>query len=79
MTLFDAVGLAGSAVILGTYALTIGGRLDARSGWALAGNFVGASLILASLWHDFNLSAVIVEAAWAAIALVGLIRLALRR
>ena len=30
MTLYDAVGLAGTALILGTYALTVGGRIDAR-------------------------------------------------
>lgn len=79
MTLYDAIGLAGTALILGTYALTVADRIDARRAPALAGNFAGASLILVSLSHDFNLSAAIVEGAWAAIALIGLLRLATRR
>jgi len=79
MTAFDAVGLAGSALILGTYALTVAGRADARGWRALLGNFAGASAILVSLSHDWNLSAAVVEGAWAAIALVGLVRIALRQ
>ena len=35
---------------------------------ALAGNFLGAARILISLRHDFNLSAAIIEDAWALIA-----------
>ncbi|MEO5937672.1 MAG: hypothetical protein ABIQ43_01530 [Sphingomonas sp.] len=79
MTAFDVVGLAGTALILGTYALTVGGRIDARQVPALIGNFLGATLILISLAHDFNLSAAIVEGAWALIAGIGLIRLVLKR
>ena len=79
MTIYDAVGLAGTALILGTYALTVGGRIDARRAPGLAGNFLGASMILVSLSHDFNLSAAIVESVWALIAGIGLIRVALKR
>jgi len=79
VTLFDAIGLGGTALILGTYALTVAGKIDARRAPALFGNFAGASLILVSLSHDFNLSAAIVEGAWALIAAVGLLRAALRR
>ena len=79
MTTCDAVGLVGTALILGTYALTVAGRADPKRAPALAGNCLGAALILVSLWADWNLSAAIVEGAWAAIALVGLVRLALRR
>ena len=79
MTIYDAIGLAGTAIILGTYALTVGDRIDARRVPALIGNFLGAALILVSLSHDFNLSAVIVESAWALIAGVGLIRLVMKR
>lgn len=72
------VGLAGTALILGSYAGTVAGRLDPQRAVALAGNLIGASLILVSLAHDFNLAAAIVEGAWAVIALVGLLRLARR-
>ena len=79
MTIFDIAGLAGVVTILAGYAAATTGRLDARGAPSLALNFAGASLILLSLTRAFNLSAAIVEGAWAFIALVGLIRLALRR
>ena len=55
------------------------GRLHPKGAPSLAINFFGASLILLSLMRTFNLAAAIVEAAWAFIALVGLVRLALAR
>jgi hypothetical protein len=76
---FDIAGLVGVTVILVGYALGVLGRLDPERAPSLAVNFIGASLILVSLTHAFNLSAAIVEAAWALIALAGLCRLALRR
>ena len=42
-------------------------------------NLVGSALILLSMTHAFNLSAFVMEAAWAAMAAYGLVRLALRR
>jgi hypothetical protein len=77
--MFDAVGLAGTALILATYALTVAGRVDPKRAPALAGNAAGASLILVSLSHDWNLSAAVVESAWATIAFIGLLRLAVSR
>ena len=77
MSLFDIAGLIGVAVILVGYALATTGRLDPKGAPSLAVNFVGASLILLSLTRAFNLSAAIVEGAWALIALVGLIRIGL--
>lgn len=77
MSLFDIAGLIGVAAILVGYALATTGRLDPKGAPSLAVNFVGASLILLSLTRAFNLSAAIVEGAWALIALVGLIRIGL--
>lgn len=79
MSWFDIVGLVGVTVILSAYAASTLGRLDPHGAAALSLNFAGPSLILLSLTQRFNLSAAIVEAAWAAIALMGLVRLALRR
>ena len=79
MTWYDIAGLIGVATILAGYAAATTGRLDAKGAPSLAINFAGASLILLSLTQRFNLSAAIVEAAWALIALIGLIRIALRR
>lgn len=71
----DVIGLTGVAMMLIAYGLTVAGRLDVRAWPALAANFVGAVLVLISLAHDFNLSAVVIETAWAVIALAGLIRI----
>ena len=74
MTAFDAAGLVGDAVILGAYAAVQLKWLDSIRPPALALNLIGASLILVSLTRAFNLPAAIVEAAWALIALFGLVR-----
>ncbi|HEY3800224.1 MAG TPA: hypothetical protein VGL58_17895 [Caulobacteraceae bacterium] len=79
MNLFDVGGLIGVAIILAAYALATTGRLHPEAAPSLALNFAGASLILLSLSRAFNLSAAIVEGAWALIALVGLARIGLRR
>jgi hypothetical protein len=79
MSLYDIAGLIGVALILIGYAAATMGRLHPKSAPSLAINFVGASLILLSLTRAFNLSAAIVEGAWALIALVGLVRLAFAR
>ena len=79
MSAFDIAGLVGVAMILGAYAATTLGRLQPKGAASLAVNFAGASLILLSLTQRFNLSAAIVEGAWALIALLGLVRIALGR
>ena len=77
MSPFDIAGLIGVTLILAGYAAATAGRLHPKGAPSLALNFVGASLILLSLTRQFNLSAAIVEGAWALIALIGLVRIAL--
>ena len=79
MSLFDVGGLVGVALILVAYAGAALDRLKATSALACGMNLLGAVLILASLVHDFNLSAVIMEGAWALVALFGLVRALTRR
>lgn len=79
LTPLDLIGLAGVVVLLIAYGLTVADRIDARQPLALALNLVGASAILASLVQDFNLSAALIEGAWALIAAIGLVRHLLRR
>lgn len=79
VTFLDAIGLAGVLAILLAYALTVAGRLDPLRPPALLLNLFGALAILASLYGAFNLSAVVMEAAWALVALAGLMRGAARR
>ena len=75
----DAAGLFGVLLILAAYAGAQLGRLDPRRAPALVMNLVGACLIIWSLTFRFNLSAFLMEAAWAAVALYGLFRLAAGR
>jgi hypothetical protein len=75
----DALGVVGVLLILVAYAGATSGRLDPKRAAALSLNLAGALLILVSLWFDFNLSAVLMEGAWALVAVAGLIRLALAR
>lgn len=74
MSLFDAAGLVGVVLMLAAYAAAQLRRLDPTRPLALLMNFAGACLVLLSLTRAFNLAAAIVEAAWALIALVSLVR-----
>lgn len=76
----DAGGLVGVGLILVAYAGGALGRLDPTRPVALLLNLAGALLILWSLLtEDFNLSATIMEGAWALVALGGLARWAFAR
>lgn len=79
MTGPDALGVVGVLCILIAYAGATSGRLDARKAPALLLNLTGALLILVSLYFDFNLSAVLMEGAWALVAVYGLVQLVLGR
>ena len=75
----DVAGLVGVAMILGAYASAQLRWLDPVKAPALVTNLIGAGLIMVSLSHDFNLSAFLMEAAWAVVAIFGLVRLVFRR
>jgi len=79
MTLPDFGGLAGVTLILVAYALGQLGRLKIDTAPALLMNLGGAVLVLVSLLFKFNLSAFLMEAAWALVALFGLVKLALSK
>ena len=70
----DVLGNVGVATILGTYLALQIERLDARTPLYSVLNGVGAGLITLSLCFDFNLSAFVVEVAWVAVSLYGLVR-----
>jgi hypothetical protein len=77
--LTDTAGLVGVAIILIAYAGAQLRRLDPLKAPSLAMNLIGAGLILVSLVHAFNLAAFLVEAAWALVAALGLIRVIFTR
>ena len=76
---YDLVGMLGVAVIIGTYLLLQLERLDAAGLVYSLLNAVGASMVLVSLYHEFNLSAVVVEAFWVLISLLGVAKNVARR
>jgi hypothetical protein len=79
MSVIDIAGVIGVLLTLLAYAGAQAGRMDPREAPSLLMNLAGSGLILASLAFRFNLSAVLMEAAWGLVALWGLVRLILRR
>jgi hypothetical protein len=75
----DLFGTLGVVMIIGSYLLVQIGRLNATSVPYTLANALGASLVLISLYFDFNLSAFLIELFWLLISLVGLLRITLRR
>lgn len=65
--------------MLSAYLLLQLGKLRRGDVAFLLLNLVGSAGILVSLAHRFNLSATLIEAAWFAISIYGLARLALKR
>mgnify|MGYP001545940219 CR=1 FL=1 len=77
MSLSDIGGVVGVLMMLAAYALAQLGRMRVDQAPSLLLNLAGAVLVLLSLWFKFNLSAFLMEAAWALVALFGLAKLAL--
>ena len=75
----DTAGLLGVVTMLLAYAGAQTRRLDPVKAPSLLMNLSGACLVMYSLTRNFNLSAFLMEAAWAAVAALGLIRLVLKR
>jgi hypothetical protein len=72
----DIIGLLGSALFIGAFTYANVAK-ELNKVWFNLANLVGAILLLISLSVTFNLAAFVLEAAWGAIAFVGLV-LALR-
>jgi len=70
----DLLGNLGVLFILATYLLLQLEKIDVSSLAYSALNAAGAGLILYSLVFEFNLSAFLIESAWLAISLYGLVR-----
>ncbi len=76
---YDLVGILGVLLVLGSYLWLQLGRLRAESLVYSLANGLGAAGILVSLSFDFNLAAFLIEAAWLAVSLLGVLRWAARR
>ena len=72
MNWYDILGTLGVAIIIFTYALLQLGRIRSEQLLYSILNAVGASLILVSLYFDFNFPSVVVEFFWLLISLFGI-------
>ena len=75
----DIGGVIGVLLMLVAYAAAQLNRLDPTKTPSLLMNLTGSCLVILSLLRTFNLSAFLMEAAWALVALFGLVRVLLRR
>ena len=70
----DPVGIVGVVLILIAYYYLSIGRWVADSLLYQFLNFLGAWLILFSLFYHWNLSSVVIEVAWIIISIIGMYR-----
>jgi len=77
--LLNTGGIVGVLLVLLAYAGIHFDWFDPKRAPALLMNLFGSALILLSMVRAFNLSAFLMEAAWAAMALYGLVKLLLVR
>jgi hypothetical protein len=71
----DAIGLAGTVLVVAAYYLLQLEKLDAKGlGYNLM-NFFGASFLLFSLCFTFNLASFVIELFWIGASLIGLWKL----
>jgi hypothetical protein len=70
--LYNTVGAIGVVLILSAYFLLQTERLHAEQLRYSLLNLAGSSMILFSLFFEFNLPSFIVEAAWVTISLIGI-------
>ena len=64
----NIVGLVGVSLLLIMYILVQRGKVSVFDVVVPGTNFVGAILILISLWHSWNLASVVIEVMWLCIS-----------
>ncbi len=79
MSWYDIVGTLGVALIIVTYVLLQIERVRSDQLIYSLLNAIGASLILVSLYYDFNFPAFVVEFFWLLISLFGIGKYFMRR
>lgn len=76
---FDVVGLLGTAAVLLAYLLLQAGRMQANGLAYPLLNIFGAASILVSLLGGLNVSVAVLQVAWIAVSLYGIVRTLRRR
>ena len=72
LSVYDLVGTIGVAIIIVTYVLLQLEKLKSTDLYYSALNAIGASMIIFSLYFDFNLAAFVIEFFWLLISLFGI-------
>ena len=72
MNIPNLVGLAGVILILIAYFLLVMDKIDSHTYLYTILNLVGSLMIMYSLLYAWNLSAFVMELAWAAVSLYGI-------
>ena len=75
----DIIGSIGVALILLCYFLIQIGKISAENIWYSVLNLIGASMILFSLYYEFNFASVLIEGFWVLISIIGIVRFMMRR
>ncbi|MFT3792011.1 MAG: hypothetical protein QM741_13255 [Rudaea sp.] len=70
----DWVGMIGVVITLAAFLLLQAGKLHGTGFVYQAMNAIGSAAVVLSLFYNFNLSAFIVETAWVAISIYGMLR-----
>jgi hypothetical protein len=76
IALYDLAGLVGAVIIMAAYFANQQRWLPSDDWRFPAANLVGSSLILVSLWFDWNLPSFVIELAWALVSILGVVRAA---
>jgi len=75
----NIVGSLGVALILLCFLLIQIEKISAQNIWYSVLNFIGASMILFSLYYEFNFASVIIEGFWVLISSIGIVRFLIRK
>lgn len=71
---YDWVGMAGTLMVLGAFFLLQAGRLSGNNIAYQLLNLFGAGGLLVSLLGTFNISVFLMETAWVAVSVYGIVR-----
>lgn len=74
ISVYNAIGFLGAAIIVIAYFAMQQRWLDALDWRFPAANLLGSLLILVSLWFEWNFPSAVIEIFWALISLLGLLR-----
>ncbi len=68
----DLIGYAGVLMVLIAYSFLQARKMDGNGVWYPLINLIGAILILISLLYKPNMPAIVMEAAWAVVSIIGI-------